>query len=160
MHRRRRHWLPGLPKVNALARNLPSSRATPCRAHEPRSLNSCALRWTTKPAAAPSWTSGEHLTWPISTINGARMRVWLLPIKETKLDQKILKTTLSPRVVRQTSRTRQRFSAAEAYFQFVFKRIAELGETHVLGCQRRGVFIERRLLRHPACRSSPSATTC
>ncbi|SDU87126.1 MULTISPECIES: DUF3422 domain-containing protein [Pseudomonas] len=51
---------------------------------------------------------------------------------------------LSSRIVRLTARTRQRFSATEAYAQIVFERIAELRESHVLGRQRLGVFIERR----------------
>ncbi len=51
---------------------------------------------------------------------------------------------LSARIVRRTARNRQRFSAAEAYAQIVFERIAELRETHVRGHQRIGVFIERR----------------
>jgi uncharacterized membrane-anchored protein len=51
---------------------------------------------------------------------------------------------LSARIVRQTARTRQRFSATEAYAQLVSERIAELRESHVQGCQRVGVFIERR----------------
>lgn len=53
-------------------------------------------------------------------------------------------SALSARIVRHTARTRQRFSAAEAYSQIVFERISELRETHVQGCQRLGVFIERR----------------
>ncbi len=53
-------------------------------------------------------------------------------------------SALSARVVRHTARTRQRFSAAEAYSQIVFERIAELREAHVPGCQRLGIFIERR----------------
>lgn len=51
---------------------------------------------------------------------------------------------LSARIVRSTARTRQRFSATEAYAQIVFERITELRETHVGDCQRLGVFIERR----------------
>ncbi|MFI8743891.1 DUF3422 domain-containing protein [Pseudomonas sp. NPDC077186] len=51
---------------------------------------------------------------------------------------------LSARIVRQAARTRQRFSATEAYAQIVFERIAELREVHVQGRQRLGVFIERR----------------
>ncbi|MGQ7956807.1 DUF3422 domain-containing protein [Pseudomonas sp. SP16.1] len=51
---------------------------------------------------------------------------------------------LSARIVRQAARTRQRFSATEAYAQIVFERIAELRESHVQGHQRLGVFIERR----------------
>lgn len=53
-------------------------------------------------------------------------------------------SALSARIVRCTARTRQRFSAAEAYAQIVFERIAELRERHVAGSQRLGVFIERR----------------
>ncbi len=53
-------------------------------------------------------------------------------------------SALSARVVRCNARTRQRFSAAEAYAQIVFERIAELREQHVSGYQRLGVFIERR----------------
>ncbi len=52
--------------------------------------------------------------------------------------------SLSARIVRSTARTRQRFSATEAYAQIVFERINELRETHVGDCQRLGVFIERR----------------
>jgi len=51
---------------------------------------------------------------------------------------------LSARLVRCTARARQRFSATEAYAQLVFERIAELREAHVQGCQRLGIFIERR----------------
>ena len=51
---------------------------------------------------------------------------------------------LSARIVRSTARTRQRFSATEAYAQIVFERINELREAHVGDCQRLGVFIERR----------------
>lgn len=51
---------------------------------------------------------------------------------------------LSARIVRSTARSRQRFSAAEAYAQIVFERITELRESHVPGHQRLGVFIERR----------------
>ena len=51
---------------------------------------------------------------------------------------------LSARIVRQTAKTRLRFSAAEAYAQIVFERITELREAHVEGRQRLGVFIERR----------------
>ncbi|AOE84931.1 DUF3422 domain-containing protein [Pseudomonas sp. TCU-HL1] len=51
---------------------------------------------------------------------------------------------LSARIVRSTARTRQRFSATEAYAQIVFERITELRESHVGDCQRLGVFIERR----------------
>lgn len=50
---------------------------------------------------------------------------------------------LSARIVRLTARSRQRFSAAEAYAQIVFERITELRESHVGGQQRLGVF-ERR----------------
>lgn len=51
---------------------------------------------------------------------------------------------LSARIVRQSARSRQRFSATEAYAQLVSERIAELRESHVQGRQRLGVFIERR----------------
>lgn len=51
---------------------------------------------------------------------------------------------LSARIVRSTARTRQRFSATEAYAQIVFERINELRESHIGDCQRLGVFIERR----------------
>ncbi|WP_271407796.1 DUF3422 domain-containing protein [Pseudomonas sp. Q1-7] len=51
---------------------------------------------------------------------------------------------LSARIVRSTARTRQRFSATEAYAQIVFERVQELRESHVGDCQRLGVFIERR----------------
>lgn len=51
---------------------------------------------------------------------------------------------LSARIVRSTARTRQRFSATEAYAQIVFERIHELRESHIDDCQRLGVFIERR----------------
>jgi uncharacterized membrane-anchored protein len=51
---------------------------------------------------------------------------------------------LSARIVRSTARTRQRFSATEAYGQIVFERINELRESHIGDCQRLGVFIERR----------------
>jgi len=51
---------------------------------------------------------------------------------------------LSAQIVRSAARTRQRFSATEAYAQIVFERIGELREKHVPGCQRLGVFIERR----------------
>ncbi|MEN0105840.1 MAG: DUF3422 domain-containing protein [Pseudomonas sp.] len=53
-------------------------------------------------------------------------------------------STLSADVVSCTARTRQRFSATDAYAQLVFERIGELREGHVAGCQRLGVFIERR----------------
>ncbi|UVJ45280.1 DUF3422 domain-containing protein [Pseudomonas sp. LS1212] len=53
-------------------------------------------------------------------------------------------SALSARIVRTTAQTRQRFSAAEAYAQIVFERIAELRESHLGDCQRLGVFIERR----------------
>ncbi|WP_207882878.1 DUF3422 domain-containing protein [Pseudomonas sp. 30_B] len=52
--------------------------------------------------------------------------------------------TLSARIVRLTARYRLRFSAAEAYSQIVFERIAELRESHVGDSQRLGIFIERR----------------
>ncbi|MEO4047809.1 DUF3422 domain-containing protein [Pseudomonas sp. CAU 1711] len=51
---------------------------------------------------------------------------------------------LSARIVRCNARTRQRFGAVTAYAQLVGERIAELRESHVEGCQRLGVFIERR----------------
>ncbi|MNQ87488.1 hypothetical protein D3C85_1027130 [compost metagenome] len=53
-------------------------------------------------------------------------------------------SALSAKIVRTTAQSRKRFSAAEAYAQIVFERIAELRETHVGDCQRLGVFIERR----------------
>ncbi|WP_103102984.1 DUF3422 domain-containing protein [Pseudomonas sp. LFM046] len=66
---------------------------------------------------------------------------------EGKSSAKVLSTdiaALSARIVRSTARTRQRFSATEAYAQIVFERINELRESHVGDCQRLGVFIERR----------------
>ncbi|HLD67581.1 MAG TPA: DUF3422 domain-containing protein [Pseudomonas sp.] len=51
---------------------------------------------------------------------------------------------LSAQVVRIAAKTRQRFSAADAYAQIVFERIGELRESHVGDCQLLGVFIERR----------------
>lgn len=53
-------------------------------------------------------------------------------------------SALSAEIVRTTAQSRLRFSAAEAYAQIVFERIAELRETHAGDCQRLGVFIERR----------------
>jgi uncharacterized membrane-anchored protein len=52
--------------------------------------------------------------------------------------------SLSAQVVSSTARTRHRFGATQAYAQLVFERLGELRESHVGGCQRLGIFIERR----------------
>ena len=52
--------------------------------------------------------------------------------------------SLSAQVVSLKAKTRHRFSATQAYAQLVFERLGELRESHVGGCQRLGVFIERR----------------
>lgn len=53
-------------------------------------------------------------------------------------------TGLSARVTQTTSKTRLRFSAAQAYAQLVFERIAELHEGRTGDCQQLGTFIEQR----------------
>lgn len=53
-------------------------------------------------------------------------------------------TRLSARVTQTQARTRLRFSAAEAYAQLVFERIAELHESRTGDCQKLGTFIEQR----------------
>lgn len=53
-------------------------------------------------------------------------------------------SALSAHIVRMTARTRQRFSATEAYAKIVSERINELRESRTGDCQRLGVFIERR----------------
>ncbi len=60
----------------------------------------------------------------------------------SKLLQRI--SALSARIVRCDAKSRQRFSACEAYAQIVFERIAELREVHVVDRQRLGTYIERR----------------
>lgn len=53
-------------------------------------------------------------------------------------------TSLSARLARSSARSRQRFSATEAYSRIVFERIEELREAHAGDCQRLGTFILRR----------------
>lgn len=53
-------------------------------------------------------------------------------------------SSLSARLERSSARSRQRFSATEAYSRIVFSRIEELRETRVSDCQRLGTFILRR----------------
>ncbi|MFC3285881.1 DUF3422 domain-containing protein [Litchfieldella rifensis] len=53
-------------------------------------------------------------------------------------------SSLSARLERSSARSRQRFSATEAYARIVFSRIEELRETRVEDCQRLGIFILRR----------------
>ncbi|MGH8379435.1 DUF3422 domain-containing protein [Pseudomonas sp.] len=51
---------------------------------------------------------------------------------------------LSRQVVGSTVKSRNRFSATQAYAQLVFERLGELRESHVGDYQRLGIFIERR----------------
>ncbi|GGX98469.1 membrane protein [Litchfieldella qijiaojingensis] len=53
-------------------------------------------------------------------------------------------SSLSARLEHSSARSRQRFSATEAYARIVFTRIEELRETRVADCQRLGTFILRR----------------
>ncbi|MCH4562269.1 MULTISPECIES: DUF3422 domain-containing protein [Halomonas] len=53
---------------------------------------------------------------------------------------------LSARLERSGARSRQRFSATEAYARIVYTRIEELRETRVGDCQRLGTFLMRRFL--------------
>lgn len=53
-------------------------------------------------------------------------------------------SALSARLERSGARSRQRFSATDAYARIVFSRIEELREGRVGDCQRLGVFILRR----------------
>ncbi|MDN3521899.1 DUF3422 domain-containing protein [Halomonas ramblicola] len=53
-------------------------------------------------------------------------------------------SALSARLEHSGARSRQRFSATEAYARIVFSRIEELRESRVGDCQRLGVFILRR----------------
>jgi uncharacterized membrane-anchored protein len=68
----------------------------------------------------------------------------------TSIDKTSAKTlladiaSLSAQVVSLKAKTRHRLSATQAYAQLVFERLGELRESHVGGCQRLGVFIERR----------------
>jgi uncharacterized membrane-anchored protein len=60
-------------------------------------------------------------------------------------------TELSARIVSDAARTRNRFGATAAYAKIVEDRIAELREARLPGCQRYGVFIDRRF--RPAVRT-------
>ncbi|EPC01559.1 hypothetical protein L861_16945 [Litchfieldella anticariensis FP35 = DSM 16096] len=55
-------------------------------------------------------------------------------------------SVLSAHLEHSSARSRQRFSATEAYAKIVFARIEELRETRVEDCQRLGIFIMRRFL--------------
>jgi len=53
-------------------------------------------------------------------------------------------TLLSAELANRTAKTRQRFSATEAYSLIVFERVSELRENSIKGYQQVGKFIERR----------------
>jgi uncharacterized membrane-anchored protein len=59
---------------------------------------------------------------------------------------------LSAEVISAAAETRNRFGATAAYANIVDERIKELGETHVPGFQRYGIFIDRRF--------KPAVRTC
>jgi len=61
-------------------------------------------------------------------------------------------TQLAGQVEGQYAATHARFSASNAYFELVDRRIRDLGETHLAGAQTIGQFMERRL--------SPARSTC
>lgn len=74
----------------------------------------------------------------------------LLSDLNTSIDTTSAKTlladiaSLSAQVVSLKAKNRHRLSATQAYAQLVFERLGELRESHAGGCQRLGVFIERR----------------
>ena len=76
----------------------------------------------------------------LATLSDANARAGSQDIKPLLEDI----TRLSARITQTSARTRLRFSAAEAYAQLVFERIAELHESRTGDCQQLGTFIAQR----------------